>query len=685
MVKHNLAKRIGSILIIASSGLTSGCLTSGCFAADLELSALSLRGKALRSVKVGKPFILRVTKRGATSLQQKPEVEGLSQLIVQGFSTGSHTGQTMSGRVQEAFISYTVTADTPGTLTLGPAKLGTQQSGTVTLEVQEPEQEVTYQEPEVTFTPDKTDVYKGEKVTFTYRFAWYDPEVSSPQFEPPFTRLLRVMNFKKARQFKDTHEGKDRYTVECKGEIYPLKEGEVTIGPLRVTYMVPDNEQDIFSQFFSRPQKRVARSEPVLLTVKPLPATDTPAQAVGTFTEFTAALSSNTAPRHEAVMLVLHLVGDTDYTDLAVPTLKLPQELRSYESKRVRKQGNISWVYILQGLEEGTHTIPSQEFVYFDTKSHAYKTLKTQPLELKITPGKPAPVADEPEVEQEVTAPLEREWFSLPLWLFILLMMVPPFIVGGLLLYEYAYPYIRRFVLKRRAKSALTRALKKLETLTDYSKVYPILKKALADYYEMPQASEKELLAFLRKQELDPGIIEQVSRLLFDANKVSTFSQGEGDASLIARAKAVLSTLSKLLVVLLVIPLQGSETIDQVTSALGVLPFIVWQLGVLIGWWALWFRYKKLSSEGRFIALFVWLLIVGGWALRARIEYRPRAWVIRKALLRVGPDESYPVRGVLSEQDEVTLVKKRGPWYYVTSSKGIGWVPEELVEKKRDS
>ncbi len=679
MVNLSLAKRIGSIII----------LSGFCFAGELELSVLSLQGRPIKSVGVNSPFLVRVSVPGASYLPKGIDIEGMLNLVIQHSSEGSHLRQIARSIFQEVSLTHTVVADQVGLLTIGPATLNGEKSEIRTIEVVEGQgEEDGYPKPEVTFTLDKEEAYVGEKVSFTLTFIWQDPDVSLPSFEPPYTRDLRVANFRRARQFKETHEGKDRYIVECKGDMYPLEPGQITIDPLKVTYRINSYERDMFSMLFSRPQIRAVRSESVQLMVKPLPKTDKKVQAVGVFTEFAAALSSDTAPQHEAVSLVLYLSGETDFTQLKIPTLNIPDELRSYESKTVPRNESISWVYILQGLEEGTSTIPQQEFVYFDTVSHSYKVLTTNLLVFKVTPGKPQPAVVAPVIQEEPeppVAPVKREWFSLQLWLFVVLMILPPFIVGCLLLYEFLYPYVRRYLLKRRAKSALSRAKKELETVSDYTEVYPLVKKALAEYYEMPHASEKMLIAQLSKQGLSEHFIEQVVGIFYDANRASHFSQGGGDSSLIKRAKDMLTQLSKVLVVLLVcLPLQASEALDSATSLLGGVPFIVWQLSVLIGWWLLWLLYKRLSSETYFLLVFIWCMFVGGWALRSRVEYRPRAWVLQKTEIYVGPGKEYPVRAALEANEELILVKKKGSWYYVNSTYGIGWVQADSVEKRRE-
>ena len=671
-----LAKRIGSIIIF--SGI--------CCAGNVELAILSLREKPIQSVRVNAPFLVRVSLRGGSTLPNDLEIDGFSSLTEQGSSDTVEYRRIGNGLYQSHHRLYTVTADQPGSVTLGPARVNGEQSGSLVVEIVERGDDLS--EPEVLFTLSKEKVYVGEKVSFMLTVRWQDPDISFPVFEAPDIPGQRLADFRKVRQFKETYKGKDRYVVEYKGDLYPLESGERLIGPLKATYRIESPEQGMFGLFRARSQKHTVRSEPALLMVKPLPECDKKVHAVGSFTEFAATLNSSTTSQHEAVTLVLYLAGEADFTQMKIPMLDLPDQLRSYESKTVPRNDSISWVYVLQGLKEGRYTVPSQKIIYFDTLSHSYKELTTEPLVLTVTPGKPQPTAVvslSKEEQEEPEVPLRKELFSVPFWLFMVLMAFPPFLFACWWLYAILYPYVRVYFLTRRAKAAILRARKQLEIVTDYTEIYPLLKKALVDYYQMPDASEKVLIAQLARQGVDGQVLKRFVALLFDANRASSFSQTKGDHTLVDRAKEMLSLLGKVLILVLVwCPLQASDVLDSTTNYLGGVPFIVWQLGVIVGWWMLWLSYKRCSSEMLFSLVAVWGIFFGGWALRSRVTYRPRGRVLRSTAMYVGPGETYPIRAALEVNEELVLVKKKGSWYYVNAKNGIGWVEVDSIEKKQE-
>src|SRR5581483_8503416 len=100
--------------------------------------------------------------------------------------------------------------------------------------------------------------------------------------------------------------------------------------------------------------------------------------------------------------------------------------------------------YIVQGSQAGEWTLPSQEFTYFDTTTRKYRTLKTEPLVITITPSplkkQHAPAVASPVSTaldttsdiRDVIAPLHSKgkWYGhhekmLPWWLFVIGFLAP--------------------------------------------------------------------------------------------------------------------------------------------------------------------------------------------------------------------------------------------------------------------
>lgn len=112
------------------------------------------------------------------------------------------------------------------------------------------------------------------------------------------------------------------------------------------------------------------------------------------------------------------------------------------------------------------------------------------------------------------------------------------------------------------------------------------------------------------------------------------------------------------------------------------IPFIVWQLSFLTLWWLLW---VVIRSKRSFIVIGGLICLVGlGLVLKGYAYYYPRMMVKKNVLLYVGPDKSYPTRGILKEGTKVVLVKKRDQWYDISSSSGRGWVYSDDNELEKE-
>lgn len=678
VVTHDLIKRIGSFLLFFLS----------CAAQDLSLSVISPRGDSTSVVEVHTPFIIRVAKQGSEPFAEPPVIDGIDGFAQQGSSTLFSSVSINGHMVQEVHYDVSVVASKTGSYVLGPAVADGLISNMLTVEIQESSSE--YPAPQVSLQLSADKAYPQQKVGFTIRFAWQNPELRSPRVSLQGTDGITMENYRQTTSHQEPHEnGISTHVIEYQGDLYAQAPGNITIGPVFVEYRLPEERIDVFSRFFSSMTRHVVQSKEVSLEVVALPETEYTAQGIGVFSSYTAALKEPTAPQHEAVTLVLRLQGDARFEMIEAPELDLPSTLRWYSSKTVSAKDGIAWVYVLQGLEEGPITIPSQVFTYFDPLAEEYKQLSTSPLELIITPGNPiqqvAFESAEPEEQPAISHAQKTTWPEIPFWLFILLMSIPPciallrFVVGA------SEPYRRTMRQRRRAKTAFKRAVRELENLTDPVELYPLIKKTLAEYVEMPHADDRALVEQLRLTHQSSDLSQKLIQLLKDAQGTSAYAPQEGDASLLMQAKHLLKEASKVfMLVAMVSSVSATTSIDAITYSLSGVPFVVWQLGVVCGWWLLWYGWYKIAKEWWFVVLVCWVSIVAGWALRSRVTYRPHGVVTQETVLRVGPGERYPARALLDPAHEITLVKKQGAWYYISSLQGIGWVREDRVEIKQE-
>lgn len=275
---------------------------------------------------------------------------------------------------------------------------------------------------------------------------------------------------------KENIRGIPYVIAEQRIALTPHREGTFTLGPAVSEMHVPGARRNLgnnglfdesfFNAFFGPAGERIqVESNELKIVVKPLP-NGAHAEGVGVFTGYHAKLSAGEAHVNEPITLTLGLEGCGNFGLITVPKLKLPASIKSYESKNETLErpefgfcgGKKHFEFVLQAGKSGHYTVPAQSFTYFDTASRSIKTISTQPQTLLVTgqagghttsdtektdaSSQASPEPDEtdtsdtqettdsktahPELvegQQAKSTVATRE--AVPLWLFILLLIIP--------------------------------------------------------------------------------------------------------------------------------------------------------------------------------------------------------------------------------------------------------------------
>lgn len=187
---------------------------------------------------------------------------------------------------------------------------------------------------------------------------------------------------------------------------YPLKEGKLKIDAmtLKANYYsgggsgALGDENDPFFQFFRQlsPQTGTYSNEPIEIPVSPLPESGRPNDFSGAVGEFSvqSAVDRYELKAHEPVTLTLRVEGRGGVSGIEAPKVEWPSSVDLYESKSHSKtgRGGISektFEVILIPREEGTVTLPSVPFTFFDPGAGKYVTRATEPVTLRVNAGAP--------------------------------------------------------------------------------------------------------------------------------------------------------------------------------------------------------------------------------------------------------------------------------------------------------
>ena len=202
--------------------------------------------------------------------------------------------------------------------------------------------------------------------------------------------------------------GERRVVSQQTTRAYSKQAGSYSLSPASqmVNLMVGSTGFGLFSQ--PNVEQRQLDSNPVPLTIKPLPAA--PADfsgAVGDFT-FTSKVVPTTTGVGEPVTWTIELSGTGNWPDVTgLPQRDVSNDFQVVQpkSKRAMKdgslfEGSLSEDVVLVPSRIGTYKLAPVHFTYFDTKSGAYKTVSSEPVTVTVTgatqPAQPPPTSGAP-------------------------------------------------------------------------------------------------------------------------------------------------------------------------------------------------------------------------------------------------------------------------------------------------
>lgn len=252
----------------------------------------------------------------------------------------------------------------------------------------------------------KRSVFKNEPLHVTYKLYTRVPFVdysfeAAPTFNGFWAQDL-VQKRNNVQSGRETYNGKV-YETYVLGDwlLYPQQAGQLAIEPMGMTVVaqvvVQSRVRDPFfgsgHEVYNVPRK--VRSQPMTITVKPLPA-GAPADfngAVGDFSLEAVAPDARLAANSGATY-TLRISGTGNLTFVQAPTLSLPGSFEQYNVRTTESinasaagiSGYRQFEYPFIARAEGEYEIAPVTFSYFDPAQMQYRTLETKLLTLEILP-----------------------------------------------------------------------------------------------------------------------------------------------------------------------------------------------------------------------------------------------------------------------------------------------------------
>lgn len=257
----------------------------------------------------------------------------------------------------------------------------------------------------VTMDVSKRSLYEQEGLLVTFKIYSLEnfqiTNLKYPEFEGFLVQEIELPQQKQLTL--ENYKGRNYQSAVMRQVLlYPQRSGKITIGAGRYDALVRVRMQQrtgsLFDDFFDsyRDINKVLTTNPVTIDVKPLPS-GKPASfsgGVGSFTMSTE-ISAKKVKANEAVTIKLKLSGNGNVKLLKNPEVKFPNDFDIYDPKvetdvkttTAGVSGSKTIEYMAIPRYAGKFEIPAVEFSYFDIKSGAYKTLKSEAFELEVEPG----------------------------------------------------------------------------------------------------------------------------------------------------------------------------------------------------------------------------------------------------------------------------------------------------------
>ena len=184
--------------------------------------------------------------------------------------------------------------------------------------------------------------------------------------------------------------------------MFPQMTGKLEIPSITFngTVVQQNRNVDPFEAFFNGGSgyievKRSIKAPGVTIQVDPLP--QKPAGFSGGVGHFniSAQLDKTTVKANDPTTLRVVISGIGNLKLIKEPVVAFPKDFDKYDAKITDKtkltpngvEGNMIYDFLVVPRNQGKYTIPAIEFIYYDTSTNSYKTIKTQPFELIVEKG----------------------------------------------------------------------------------------------------------------------------------------------------------------------------------------------------------------------------------------------------------------------------------------------------------
>lgn len=258
----------------------------------------------------------------------------------------------------------------------------------------------------MTATASRTTVHEQEAILLTYKiYTLVDLRELDGKLPTLDGFQIQEIPLPRTKEFSiEQYNGRNyRSVVWSQYLLFPQKSGKLTIPAITYEGVVITRNRNLdpIEAFFNGQSgytevKRKIATPTLTINVSPLPnKPEGFSGAVGKFS-VSSSISTKEVDANEAVTLKISVQGSGNMKLISTPEVQFPKDFETYDAKvndnfqltRSGLSGTKDFEYLFVPRHPGTYEIPAAEFIYFDTESRSYKTLKTEAYTLKVNKGK---------------------------------------------------------------------------------------------------------------------------------------------------------------------------------------------------------------------------------------------------------------------------------------------------------
>lgn len=251
-------------------------------------------------------------------------------------------------------------------------------------------------------TVDKKEAYVGEPITLELTFkslpnaSYHKVELSEPELKKFWAK--KVQGLKQGRDGEFTTQ---TYTYV----LFPQEEGTFTLQPpfVRLGTRVRGGvfSDPFFGNIGGRMSWKKLFANKLTLNIKPLPNN---LEVYGDF-RITAGVDKQEVKANKPINLTIDIMGQGNIEDIQKFELDIPNAVVYSDELKVSNSGITKGVVTqkLAIVADRDFTIPSMSFSFFDAKTKKSKTIKTEPIKIKVI-GSTIEAITSNSIEQKVVA-----------------------------------------------------------------------------------------------------------------------------------------------------------------------------------------------------------------------------------------------------------------------------------------